>query len=114
MAKPKIHSTTQDFIEIVDISDDIVFFKSGYACMVIEVSSVNFFLLSADEQNARIYGYMSMLNSLSFPIQIMIVSKRIDLAAYLGLLDQKITSVANPRIKEHLQLYKEFIQELIK
>lgn len=114
MGKQKIHSTTQAFTEIEDIVGDVVFIKGRSACSLMEVSSVNFFLLSADEQNARIYGYMSMLNSLSFPLQIMIVSKRIDLAAYLGLLDQKITTVANPRIKEHLQLYKEFIQELIK
>lgn len=114
MAKQKIHSTTQSFTEIEDIVGDVVFIKGRSACSLMEVSSVNFFLLSADEQNARIYGYMSMLNSLSFPIQIVIVSKKVDLAAYLGLLDQKISAVANPRIKEHLQLYKEFIQELIK
>ena len=54
--KKRIHSTTQDFTEIVDISDDIVFLKGGNACMIAETSSVNFFLLSQDEQNARIYG----------------------------------------------------------
>lgn len=114
MAKQKIHSTTQDFTEIVDIADDVVFFKGKNACMVIETSSVNFFLLSNDEQNARIYGYMSLINSLSFPIQIMILSRRVDLSNYVKILEQKIDSVANPRIKDQLSLYKEFIQDLIK
>src|SRR3990172_11320947 len=114
MAKPKIHSTTQDFIEIVDISDDIVFFKSGYACMVIEVSSVNFFLLSQDEQNARIYGYMSLLNSLSSSIQILIVSRRVNLVSYIKLIEDKIAGIQNPKVKEQLTVYRDFIKNLIK
>lgn len=112
--KDKIHSTTQDFTEIVDIVDDVVLFKGKNACSVLEVSSVNFFLLSADEQNARIYGYMSLINSLSFAIQILIVSKRVDMGNYLKVLDKKIENLQNQRIKEHLAMYRQFIDELVK
>lgn len=112
--KDKIHSTTQDFTEIVDIVDDVVLLKGKNACAVLEVSSVNFFLLSADEQNARIYGYMSLINSLSFAIQILIVSKRVDMGSYLKLLDTKIENVQNNKLKEHLTMYREFIDELVK
>lgn len=112
--KDKINSTTQDFTEIVDILDDVVLFKGKTACSVLEVSSVNFFLLSADEQNARIYGYMSLINSLSFAIQILIVSKRVDMGNYLKLLDQKIEGHQNARIREHLTMYRQFIDELVK
>lgn len=114
MAKSKIHSTTQDFTEVVDIVDDIVLLKGKNACSVLDVSSVNFFLLSQDEQNARIYGYMSLLNSLSFQFQILIISKRIDLSAYLKLLEQRIGSVQNARVSEHLTYYRDFIQTLVK
>ncbi len=112
--KEKIHSTTQDFTEIVDIYEDIVLFKGKSACTVIEASSVNFFLLSADEQNARIYGYMSLINSLSFAIQILIISKRVDIAHYLEVLDKKVQDSQNPRIKEHLSMYRQFVEELVK
>ena len=110
----KIHSTTQDFTELIDIVDDVVLLKGKSACTILEVSSVNFFLLSADEQSARVYGYMSLINSLSFAIQIVIVSKRVDMRAYVKLLDTKIDAVQNPRLKEHLTLYKTFIQEMVK
>lgn len=113
MAK-KIHSTTQDFTEIVDIADDVVFLKGGNACMIAEVSSVNFFLLSQDEQNARVYGYMSLLNSLSSFIQILIVSRRIDMRNYIKLLDDKIVNTKNTKIGEQLSLYRDFISDLIK
>lgn len=114
MAKKDIKSTTQNFTEIVDIVDDVVLLKNKRACMLIDVSSVNFFLLSADEQNARVYGYMSLINSLSFAIQILIVSKKIDMKGYVDNLDKKISTTQQPQIKEHLMYYKEFIQELVK
>lgn len=110
----KIKSSTQAFIEIEDIKDDVVMLKGRGACSILEVSSVNFFLLSQDEQNARIYGYMSLLNSLTTSIQIVIVSKKIDLTTYLSSLDHKISITQNSRVAEHLRLYRDFIQELIK
>ena len=112
--KDKINSTTQDFTEIVDIVDDAVLLKGKNACSIMEVSSVNFFHLSADEQNARIYGYMSLINSLSFAIQILIVSKRVDMGNYLSLLDQKIESSQNAKMKDHLTMYRQFVDELVK
>lgn len=114
MASSKIYSTTQKFTEIENISDGVIFFKSGNACSVLEVSSVNFYLLSREEQEARMYAYVSLLNSLSYYIQILIVSKRIDLVLYAKLVDQKIESEKNPKISQHLKYYREFIRELIK
>jgi len=114
MAKQNIKSTTQGFTEIVDIVDETVLLKNKRACLMMEVSSVNFFLLSADEQNARVYGYMSLINSLSFAIQILIVSKRVDMDSYVDTLDKRISATQHPQIKEHLLYYKEFIQELVK
>lgn len=110
----KVKSSTQDFIEITDIVDDVIHLKNRTACSILEVSSVNFFLLSQDEQNARIYGYMSLINSLSFALQIVVVSKRIDMTTYLSSLDHKITVTQNPRVSEHLTMYRDFIQELVK
>ncbi|RJQ24462.1 hypothetical protein C4577_07825 [Candidatus Parcubacteria bacterium] len=114
MAKQKVKSTTQSFIEILDVVEDIVLLKNGNMCSVINVSSVNFYLLSREEQNARIAGYVAFLNSLSFPIQIIVQSKGVNLSFYLKLIDQKIASCNNSLIIKHLNLYKDFIQQLTK
>src|SRR3972149_8810186 len=114
MAKKNIKSSTQGLTEIVDLVENVVLLKNKRACMMMEVSSVTFFLLSADEQNARIYGYMSLINSLSFAIQILIISKRVDMAIYLKLLDQKITTIQNLKLKDHLTMYRQFVDELVK
>ena len=68
----KINATTQKFIEIEDIVDNIVLLSGGQACMVMEVVATNFALQSIEEQQVKILSYASLLNSLSFSIQIVI------------------------------------------
>ena len=82
-----IKSSTQSFTEIEDIKDDILLLKDFSASIVIGVGAVNFWLLSAEEQSSIIYAYSSLLNSLSFPIQIVILSKKMDISSYLEYLE---------------------------
>jgi len=109
-----IHATTQKFTEIEDISEDIVILNGGNACLIIEVTATNFALLSTEEQDAKIYAYASLLNSLSFPIQIIIKSQKLDISSYLKLLDNQAKTTTNQLLSEQIKLYRDFIQELIK
>jgi len=109
-----IKATTQQFIEIEEIQDDIVLLKDYSAVLVIEVSAVNFWLLSSEEQMSIIYAYASLLNSLSFPLQILILSKKMDISNYLDYLDQKINKTSDSILKSKLQSYKEFIKNIVK
>ena len=109
-----VKATTQQFIEIEEIQDDVILMKDYSAALVIEVSAVNFWLLSSEEQTSIIYAYASLLNSLSFPLQILIISKKMDISSYLDYLDQKINKVTDQLIKTRLQSYKEFIKIIVK
>lgn len=109
----KVRSTTQRFVEIEDIIDSIVIFPSGNACLIIEVTATNFALLSKEEQDAKIFSYTSLLNSLSFSIQIFIRSKRIDISSYLKLLDQEAKNTQNQNLGNRIRLYRDFVQELV-
>lgn len=107
--------STQKFTEIEDIIEDIVLLRGGYACLIIEVQANNFSLLSKDEQDARITAYASLLNSLSFPIQIVIRNKIVDVSSYLHLLDQETQrQTGSLTANSQLRLYRAFIEELIK
>jgi len=110
----KIRASTQKFTEIIDIMDNIVIFSSGSACLIIEVTSTNFALLSKEEQDAKVFAYSSLLNSLSFSLQIFIRSKRIDISSYLKLLDQEAKNTQNQILGNRIRLYRDFIQELVK
>ena len=110
----KSRATTQKFIEIRDIVDNIVLLSGGSACLVIEVQATNFSLLSQEEQDIKVLSYSSLLNSLSFPIQVFIRSKKIDISSYLRLLDDEINKSQNQLLKNQITLYKDFVQDLIK
>jgi uncharacterized spore protein YtfJ len=106
--------STQGFIEINNIVDDIVIQNGGNACLIIEVSATNFALLSPEEQDGKIYAYASLLNSLSFPIQIVIRSKKLDISNYLKLLDNEREKTQNPNLASQIGLYRDFVKELVK
>lgn len=116
MKKPaqKTKATTQKFIEILDIADNVVMLASGNACSIIEVQATNFALLSQEEQNVRVLSYSSLLNSLSFSIQVFIRSKKIDISSYLKLLDEEVAKSQNQLLKNQIKLYKDFVADLVK
>jgi hypothetical protein len=78
MAVAKRLPSTQEHLDIEDIRDDVVLLKNSNAAAVVQTSAVNFDLLSEEEQDAMIFAFASLLNSLTFPIQILIRSKRLD------------------------------------
>lgn len=107
-------ATTQDHLPILDIKDGIIFLRDGGAVVVLKTSAVNFGLLSGEEQIAIIGSFAQMLNSLSFPIQIIIRSSRLDISAYLRLLDKALQSQTNPLLATLMAHYRQFVQSLIK
>lgn len=110
---PPVKASTQTFIEIVDIKDDIVILQNGFACIVVESGSVNYPLLSPDEQTSLVVNYAAFLNSLSFPIEIVINSKKKNISNYLGYLDKKIVNQNNPILKSEMLAYKQFVSSLV-
>ena len=76
--------------------------------------ATNFSLLSAEEQAAEINSYASLLNSLSFPIQVVILTKRLDISAYVKLLDDEKNKAQSQMLAKQIGLYRNFIQELVK
>ena len=105
---------TQDHIPISGIKEGIVLLKDGGAAVILKVSAVNFGLLSADEQLAIIGSFAQMLNSLSFAIQIVILSKRLDISSYIALLDKELKLQTNPLLAQTMVRYRQFVQSLIK
>lgn len=109
----KIHASTQKFTEIVDFLDNIVLIEGGNACLIIEITASNFALLSSRERDSRIFSYASLLNSLSFPIQILIRNKRIDISSYIKELENAIDTTKNQKLGAYIGYYRDFVQEMV-
>lgn len=110
----KIRATTQLFTEIRDIRENIVLLSSSNACLVIEVKAINFALLSVEEQQAKMVSYSALLNSLSFPIQIIVQNKKLDISSYIKLLDEAEKTSQNKFLATQIGLYRNFVLEVVK
>ena len=110
----KQKQTTQAHLPVAEVKDGIVVLKDGSLRLVMMVSAINFDLKSETEQNALIYAFQNFLNSLTFPIQIIAQSRRLDLSEYLAKLQQQIPKTGNDLIRLHIQDYIDFIQKLLK
>jgi hypothetical protein len=81
-------NSTQNMLQVAEIRDGIVIMNDGSFRSVVMVKSINFDLMSRQEQEAVEYNYQNFLNSLFFPIQIFIRSQKVDIAPYLEKLDK--------------------------
>ncbi|HBR80657.1 MAG: hypothetical protein UX09_C0010G0004 [Candidatus Uhrbacteria bacterium GW2011_GWE2_45_35] len=109
----KPSQATQRFLDISEIRDDVVIMKDGTLRAVLMVSSINFALKSIDEQQAIVQAYMSFLNGLEYPIQIVIQSRKMNIDPYLESLAVQQKEIANELLKTQIADYRGFIQELV-
>jgi hypothetical protein len=114
MSDNAIRSTTQEFLDVYDIVNDMVLLKDGTAAIILQVGTMNFSLLAEQEQDAVIFTYGSLLNSLNYPIQINIQSQTKDATKYLRLLDEQITKASSDRKATLIKQYRDFVAALIK
>jgi type IV secretory pathway VirB4 component len=109
----KTTQTTQRFLEIAEVKEDVVVLKDGTLRAVLLVSSVNFALKSEEEQNAIIQGYMSFLNSLDFPMQVVIQSRRLNIQKYIDHLAELERQQTNDLLRLQTAEYRQYIKELV-
>lgn len=112
--KIAIKGSTQDHLPIEDIVDGIVIMKDGSCSMIMQISSVNFDLLSEKEQSALVSAYGGILNSLNFPLQIVIRSNAKDVESYLKKLLEAENKQINDLLKLRIKNYRKFIEETVK
>jgi len=91
----------------------MVILQDGSVSLILKTSAINFDLFSEEEQDATIYAYAALLNSLSFPIEIMIRSQKKDVTAYLELLKQQEAHAYTPTRKKQIKEYRQFIEQLV-
>ncbi len=80
--------------------------------MMLMTSSLNFGLKSSDEQAAIILQFQNFLNSLDFPVQIFIQSKRLDIHPYIKMLEDRekvqLVDAMKIQVHEYIGFIKEF------
>lgn len=105
-------NSTQNALQIAEIRDGIMIMSDGSFRSVIMVKSINFDLMSQQEQEAVEYSYQGFLNSLYFPIQIFIRSQKVDLQPYIEKLDKIRSEHDNMLLALLMDDYINYIDQL--
>lgn len=110
---PKDLGNAQDLVVIEDIKENAVVLKDGGLRQVIMVSGVNFALRSEEEQNIITRAYQNFLNSVDFPLQIAIHSRKVNIEKYLENISRHASPSASPLLENQTNEYKEFIRNFV-
>jgi len=113
LARNKIRASTQQYLDIFEIKEDVVVMRDGSMRAVILVSSINFALKSEDEQDAIISSYISFLNNITFPIQMVVQSRELNIDAYLAMLEERQKIQTNELLKIQTNEYIHYIADLV-
>lgn len=104
------NSSTQNFVPVQDIKENVVMLKNGQLNMVLLASSVNFALKSTDSQAAILQQFQAFLNTLDFSLQFYVQSRRLNIEPYLELLAAQEEKQDNDLMRIQLQEYMQFVR----
>ena len=106
-------TSTQRFLPIGEIRNDTVLLKNGGLRSVIQVEALNFNLKSETEQQGIISGYESFVNTLSFPMQIVVRSSKLNIDPYILQLRTIAANQPNELLKNQTLSYADFVEKLV-
>ncbi|MCA9353082.1 hypothetical protein KC901_02770 [Patescibacteria group bacterium] len=101
---------TQSFIPVKEIRDGIVVLEDGSLRAILLASAINIALKSAEEQQAIVLQFQDFLNSIEFPIEISVQSRRYDIKPYLLTLERRIEQQDEELLRLQTREYIEFVR----
>lgn len=105
-------SSTQQYVDVEEVRDSVIILKDGSFRAVLMVSSINFDLKATEEQDTIVNQYQNFLNSLDFPIQVVISSRKLNITPYLDFLKKKEAQMTSELLSLQLAEYQTFIKNL--
>ncbi len=109
----KTAQSTQQFVEIAEVKDGVIYLKNGSLRRILMVSGINFDLKSEEEQNSIILSYQNFLNSLDFSAQIVVHSRKLNIGGYLERLRDLQAKEPNELIQNQIEEYITFVSSLV-
>ena len=106
-------SSTTRYLPFSQIKENVVIMKDGSARVIMKCSTINFLLKNTQEQDSIIISFQRFLNSLDFPIQILVRSTKLDIDSYLWKLNQKALQQKNELLQNQTYEYIEYLKKLI-
>jgi len=102
-----------DLVDIKEIKEKTVIVKDGSLRQIIMVGGVNFSLKSDTEQNIITQGYQTFLNSIDFPLQIVIHSRKVNIGKYIESLTARRNVEPSPILQNQIDEYAKFVEGFV-
>lgn len=106
-------ASAQDLVAVEKIERNTVVLKDGSFRKILMVSGVNFSLKSQTEQEMITGAYQNFLNSLDFPIQIIVHSRKINIQKYLDDLEKRREAELSPLLQNQIAEYRDFVGKFV-
>jgi type IV secretory pathway VirB4 component len=103
-----------DIVNVKDVRQGTVVLKSGGMRQIVMVGGTNFSLKSEEEQNVITQSYQNFLNSINFPVQIIVHSRKINIEHYIARLGEYRTDETIGLLQDQIGEYQEFVRGFIK
>ena len=102
-----------DLVDIERFENNVVVMKNGSMKQIVMVGGVNFALKSELEKTIITQGYQNFLNSIDFPLQVIIHSRKVNVSKYIENLLERKESEESPLLKSQIDEYAEFIKGFV-
>lgn len=111
---PQEIASTQSFVEIKEIRDGVVYLKNGGLRKILIVSGINFDLKSQEEQELILGAFQDFLNTIDYPVQFFIHSRKVNINSYLDKVKQREKQETNELLKIQINDYIDFVSSFVK
>jgi type IV secretory pathway VirB4 component len=105
--------STQRYLPIAEVKHDTLLLKNGGLRAVLRVNSLNFNLKSETEQMGILAGYQAFLNTVTFPLQIVIRSSKLNIDPYLDTIRENKAKQKTDLLKRQAEDYAQFMSKLV-
>jgi hypothetical protein len=111
--KAKTAQSTQKFLKIKGIRDGVVILGSGGLRSILLASSINFALMSEEEQKGKVFAFQDFLNSLEFPVEILVQTRKLNIGKYVERVMEAERTQENELLRVQIAAYGEYILSLV-
>jgi hypothetical protein len=118
MLSPKRGSWTDpevlnNYVNIQSIPGSAVLMQDGRMLGILLVTPIDFSILSDDQKYALVYCYKQFLNSLSFPVQVVMRTTKINLQEYFASAKAQIALKRDKKAMEEMEKFQEFVEDYV-
>jgi hypothetical protein len=103
----------RELMEIKTIQGNSVFLKDGRVLGVVKVKPINFQVMSEQDRDTVIYGFLNFLNALNFPVEIVMRSVNLDLDDYLKHIKRKIVKRDDKVALAYFEHFEDYVKQYI-